>query len=439
MSRSLGLRPSLRTTELGLIIWPAVLAAVGLVTVAAVRSGATAAVPVLDTYRDTLVPAFILAGLLFAVHLWLSMLGSRADQFLLPVAAALSAIGLVIVSRLEPEAVARQSVWLGLGMGLTILTLALLREPSWLKRYKYTWAILGVGILLATLVLGRDPHGGGARLWISFGPVQFQPSEILKVLLAIFLAGYLDDKRELLSAAAYRLGPFRLPPLPYLGPLFLMWGISLLLLLVLKDLGLALLLFGLFLSMLYVASSRPIYVWGGLLLFVAGAFLAYNLFGYVQVRVTGWLDPWSDPTNTTYQMVQSLLAFASGGVLGTGLGYGQPTLIPASMTDFPFAAIGEELGLAGSLAVLALYFVLIYRGYLIALRAFDPFQQLLATGLTTIVALQVFVIVGGNIKLIPLTGITLPFISYGGSSLVTNLIIVGILLAISDRTERQRV
>jgi cell division protein FtsW (lipid II flippase) len=318
------------------------------------------------------------------------------------------------------------------------VVLAVLREPSWIKRYKYTWAVLALLILLLTLVFGRDPHGGGAALWIVVGPVQFQPSEVLKVLLVVFLAGYLDDKRELISRATFKLGPLRLPPLPYLGPLFLMWGLTLLLLAVQKDLGLALLLFGLFLAMLYVASSRLIYVVGGLSLFLAGAYVMYLSFAYVQVRVRGWLDPWFDPSGASYQMVQSLLAFGNGGLLGTGLGRGQPDLVPAAVTDFPFAAIGEELGLAGALGVLALYLVFLYRGYRIAIDAFDPFQQLLAAGLTTVIALQTFIIVGGNIKLIPLTGITLPFISYGGSSLLTNFAIVGILLAISDRAERQR-
>lgn len=430
MSKALFRRPVLRWTEFILILWPAVLAAAGLATLELVAGG--------EVSQATLYPSFVLSGLVIAIHVWLTMLGSRADQFLVPVAAMLSAIGIVIVARLDFDTVPRQVLWMGIGTGLAIATTLILREPSWLKRYKYTWAVLSLAILVATLLFGRDPHGGGARLWLMVGPIQFQPSEILKVLLVIFLAGYLDDKRELLSAAAFRVGPFRLPPLPYLGPLLVMWGLSLLLLVVLRDLGLTLLLLGLFLAMLYVASSRLVYVWGGLGLFFAGAYVAYHLFGYVQNRVTSWLDPWQDPLGGSYQIVQALLAFANGGVLGTGLGYGQPELIPAAVTDFPFAAIGEELGLAGAAAVLALYLVFIFRGYRIALAAFDPFQQLLAAGLTTVLALQVFVIVGGNIKLIPLTGITLPFISLGGSSLLTNFIIVGILLAISDRAERHR-
>lgn len=423
-------RPAFRPGELYLLIWPAALAVAGLATLSAVRTGA---VP-----QSALLPAAVFAALLLAIHIWLSLLGSHADQLLLPAAAGLAAVGLIVVARLDPESLWRQTIWAALGLMAAAGALAVLREPSWLKRYKYTWAVLALGILLVTLVFGRDPHGGGAALWINVGPVQFQPSEVLKVLLVVFLAGYLDDKRELIARATFRLGPLRLPPLPYLGPLFLMWGLTLLLLAVQKDLGLALLLFGLFLAMLYVASSRLTYVVGGLALFLAGAYVMNFFFAYVQVRVRGWLDPWYDPSGASYQIVQSLLAFGNGGLLGTGLGRGQPTLVPAAVTDFPFAAIGEELGLAGALGVLAIYLVFIYRGYRIALDAFDPFQQLLATGLTTVIALQTFIIVGGNIKLIPLTGITLPFTSYGGSSLLTNFAIVGILLAISDRAARQR-
>ncbi len=430
MSRALTLRPVRRFAELFLLGGPAALVVAGLATLSAVRTGAVA--------RDGLVPGFILVGLLFGLHVFLTLQGSRADQVLLPVAGGLTALGMVIIARLDAAAVWRQTAWAGLGTATALAAVIVLRNPSWLKRYKYTWAVLGLLVLAVTILFGRDPHGGGAALWIRVGPVQFQPAELLKVLLVIYLAGYLDDKRELLSAAVYRLGPLRLPPLPYLGPLVVMWGLTLLLLAVQKDLGLALLLFGLFLSMLYVASSRFIYVAGGLFLFFVGAYGVYRTFSYVQTRVNGWLDPWYDPLAGSYQIVQSLLALANGGILGTGLGRGRPDLIPAAMTDFPFAAVGEELGLAGAVALLALYLILVYRGYRIALVAFDPFQQLLATGLTTVLALQTFIIVGGTIKLIPVTGITLPFVSYGGSSLLTNYAIVGILLAISDRSARQR-
>ncbi len=430
MSRVLTLRPAGRFAESFLLGGPAALVVAGLATLSVVRTGAVA--------PQDLVPGFALAGLLLCLHLFLTLRGSRADQVLLPVAGGLTALGMVVIARLDADSLWRQTVWAGLGVAGALAAIVLLREPSWLKRYKYTWAVLGLLVLAVTMVFGRDPHGGGAALWLRVGPIQFQPAEVLKVLLVIYLAGYLDDKRELLSAAVYRLGPLRLPPLPYLGPLVVMWGLTLMLLAVQKDLGLALLLFGLFLSMLYVASSRLVYVGSGLGLFFAGAYGVYRLFSYVQTRINGWLDPWYDPLGGSFQIVQSLLALANGGILGSGLGRGQPDLIPAAITDFPFAAIAEELGLAGAVGLLALYLILVYRGYRIALAAFDPFQQLLATGLTTVVALQTFIIVGGTIKLIPLTGITLPFVSYGGSSLLTNFAIVGILLAISDRSARQR-
>lgn len=419
------LKPTGRWSELLLLFWPAAIATVGLAGLAHARGDGIS--------PGTLYPAAVLAAGFLVWHLALCLFGSRADQAVLPIAGGLAAMGLITVARLDPDSLSRQTVWVLLGVLVGLAAIVPLRDLTWLKRYKYTWATAGIAILLATFVLGQDPHGGGARLWISFGPVQFQPSELLKVLLAVFLAAYLDDKRELLSAGALRLGAFSLPPLPHLGPLLTMWGLSMLLLVVLKDLGLSLLLFGLFLAMLYVATSRQLYVWGGLALFAVAVFGAYQLFYHVRTRVTVWLDPWVDPLGSSFQIVQSLLALASGGVLGTGLGRGQPDLIPAAATDFPFAAIGEEWGLAGALAVLALYLILVYRGYAIALRAFDPFQQLLATGLTTVLALQVFVIVGGNIKLIPLTGITLPFVSYGGSSLLTNFAAVAMLLAISHR------
>jgi cell division protein FtsW (lipid II flippase) len=429
MSNILTAKPTGRLAELYLLLWAGPLAAAGLVTLSYLQNG--------EVVQSAWQPALVLVVTLLALHFWLSFIGSRADQLLLPLAGGLTALGLVTVARLDPESLWRQTAWVVLGAGGAAVVLVVLNDPSWLKRYKYSWAVLGLVIAAATIAIGRDPHGGGASLWIKLGPVTFQPGELLKLLLVAFLAGYLDDKRELLSNASLRVGPFRLPPLPYLGPLLLMLGLTLGLLALQKDLGLALLLFGLFLAMLYVASSRLIYVWGGLASFAGGAYVIYRFFSYVQVRIHGWLDPWYDPNGGSYQMVQSLLAIGNGRLLGTGLGQGQPTLVPAAVTDFPFAAIAEELGLAGSIAVIALYLILVYRGYRIALTAFDPFQQLLAAGLTTVLALQVFVIIGGNIKLIPLTGITLPFISYGGSSLLVNYAIVGLLLAISDRAARQ--
>jgi cell division protein FtsW (lipid II flippase) len=271
-------------------------------------------------------------------------------------------------------------------------------------------------------------------LWFNFGFFQFQPSELLKVLLVIFLAGYLDDKRELL-VSSYRLGPVKLPPLPYLAPLLLLWAMALVLFVVQRDLGSALLFFGIFLAMLYVASGRVFYVVGGLTLFFAAAYVLNAFFSsqftHIQKRINIWLNPWPVGQDDGFQIVQSLFALASGGVLGSGIGFGSPGVIPAVHTDMVIAAIGEELGLAGTMAVLVLFMLLVYRGYHIALAARTGYEQLLAVGLTTILGLQTIIIIGGSIKLIPLTGITLPFISYGGSSLITNFVIIGLLLRIS--------
>src|SRR5207248_1056832 len=288
----------------------------------------------------------------------------------------------------------------------------------------------------ATLRFGSDAGSGtGVNLWFDFGFFQFQPSELLKVLLVIFLAGYLDDKRDLL-ASPYKLGPISLPPLPYLAPLLLLWVLALVLFVAQKDLGSALLFFGIFLAMLYVASGRPFYVVGGLLLFFAAAYTLnaffHSQFAHIQERVDIWLNPWPVGNQEGYQIVQSLFALASGGVLGSGIGFGSPGYIPAVHTDMVIAAIGEELGLAGTLAVIALFMLLVYRGYHIALLARTGYEQLLAVGLTTILGLQTLIIIGGAIKMIPLTGITLPFISYGGSSLITNFVVVGLLLRISS-------
>ncbi|MCL5947411.1 MAG: FtsW/RodA/SpoVE family cell cycle protein, partial [Chloroflexi bacterium] len=269
---------------------------------------------------------------------------------LLGIVALLTGLGLAMVTRLAPSLAARQTVWILVGIATMVAVLVFPRPVIWLKRYKYTWAMLGLLLVMATVAIGKDPNQSGARLWLGFGGVLFQPSELLKVLLAIFLAAYMDDKRELLSGAVYRVGPLRLPPLPYLGPLVVIWGVSVLVLFGQRDLGPAFLIFGVFLAMLYVASSRAIYVWGGLAMFGAAFILAVQLIKHAAVRVSIWLNPWADPQGSAYQLVQSLVAIANGGVLGTGLGYGRPDLIPAVHTDFPFAAMAEELGMAGVLA-----------------------------------------------------------------------------------------
>ncbi len=324
----------------------------------------------------------------------------------------------------------KQMLWIALGFGVLWVTLLAGRDLVWLRRYKYTWAVLGLGLVAATLVFGTDPNGSGVRLWFRLGPLSFQPSELLKVVLVIFVAGYLYDVRDLLGMHI-RVGPFRLPPLPYLLPLVAIWGLAMLLFVVQKDLGSALLFFGIFLGMLFVATGRSLYVVGGLIAFFAGAFVMYRLFDIVRLRVGIWENPWVFATGRGYQMVEALYAYATGGILGTGFGYGSPGWVPAVHTDFVFAAIGEELGLAGTLGTICFFLLLVFRGYHIALHARDYFQQMLGIGLSTVLGLQTLIILGGATGMIPLTGITLPFVSYGGSSLLTNFIIVGLLLRIS--------
>jgi cell division protein FtsW (lipid II flippase) len=387
-------------------------------------------------------------GALAVVHVAFVLAGRRTDQVLLPAVAMLGGIGLLLMQRL-PQGLVTQSLGpLELGLGqlqvmwlliaiavLAVLALAV-RSDRWLRTYKYTWAAAGITLLLLTFVFGTDVNG--ARLTLSIGPISGQPSELLKVILVVFLAGYLSENRSLLAEESTRLGPIRLPPLPYLAPMVAMWAIALGVVVVQRDLGAALLFFAVFLALLYVATGRPSYVAGGVVLFLVGSWVLYQLFGHVQQRVDNWLDPFRDPSGAGFQTVQALYAFARGGILGVGLGAGLPTIggnlpVPAVHTDYPLAALGEELGLVGLLAIMGLYLVVVERGLRIAASAHDEFRAILAAGLSLVIGIQAFIIAAGNLKLIPLTGITLPFISYGGSSLLANAIAVGLLLALSDR------
>jgi cell division protein FtsW (lipid II flippase) len=421
----LSLRPELRLRELWLLLPAVGLTLAGFWTLALSERR-------LPTLAD-LAPAWVFAVAIFAAHLVLSLRGYGTDPFLFPVVGMLTGLGLVMSYRLAPALADRQLVWAVLGLAVLALVATLPWPLRWLRRYRYTWASLGLVLVALTLVFGRATSEGGPRLWLGVGDLGFQPSELLKVLLAVFLAGYLDERRELLAGSVYRLGPLKLPPLPYLLPLLVMWGFSLLLLVWQRDLGAAMLFFGVFLAMLYVATGRRRYVWAGLVLFILGAVLVVQIFGHVRARFDIWLNPWLAPQGESFQVVQGLEALAAGGILGQGIGQGFPTYIPAVHTDFVFAALGEEIGLAGLLAVLGLYGLLFARGYRTALVTRDSFSQLLTIGLTTTLAFQTLIIVAGNLKLIPLTGITLPFVSYGGSSLLTNCLMIGLLLRVSAR------
>ena len=395
----------------------------------------------------TLWPAVALSGASLVAWAALRHWLPAGDPLFLPIAILLCGLSLVLIARLAPNFLARQTLWVSLGLG-AMLAVALLPSASmgkmasrptvdnlrWLRRYRYTWLTLGLLLLSLTLLFGVNPSGYGARLWLGLSRLYFQPSELLKVVMVVFLASYLAEKRELLAVGGTRIGPWRVLPLPHLGPLLLMWGFSAVLLGWQRDLGAALLFFGTFLAMLYAATGREVYVWMGVGLFLISTIAGYQLFDHVRLRVDAWWNPWPEASGRAFQIVQSLLAFAAGGVLGQGLGQGYPTFIPVVHSDFAFAAIGEELGLLGTLAVVILFAVLVYRGFRTALAVGDAFAALLATGLSTMLGLQALVIMGGTLKIVPLTGVTLPFVSYGGSSLVISFAMLGLLLRISAMT-----
>jgi cell division protein FtsW (lipid II flippase) len=385
-------------------------------------------------------PVFLgtVLGLYVVAHVVVRRFAPRADGTILPLAALLNAIGFVAITRLDQNLARIQSLWVAVGVGALIATLVVLRDVALLERYRYTFAFLGVVFLLLPLAPGIGSTINGARLWVGIGPLNFQPGEIAKVLLVVFFAAYLVEKRELLARGSRRVGGLFVPDLKHLGPLLLAWGVSVLVMVRLRDLGSSLLFFAVFALMLYMATERVAYLLGGLVMFSGGAWIAYHAFSHVQVRVSTWIDPWSTAQGTGYQLVQSMFALGTGGLAGTGLGRGSPDKIPNAATDFIFSAIGEELGLLGTIAVLVALLLLVGAGFRIAADAQRPFDKLLAAGLTVIIGVQSFIILGGVTRLIPLTGLTTPFVSYGGSSLIANFVILGLLLRISDDSEERR-
>jgi cell division protein FtsW (lipid II flippase) len=374
-----------------------------------------------------------IAAAFLAAHFVVVRLAPGADPALLPTAAVLSGLGYAMIYRLDPGRAGDQFGWLMLGLGLSVLTLFLIRDHRVLDGYTYTIGLAGVAFLLLPIAPGIGRTINGARLWVGFGPLVFEPSEIGKVLLVVFLASFLNAKKELLAMATRRIGPIHFPELRYMGPLLVAWGVSLAILFLEKDLGSSLLFFGIFTVMLWTATGRASYLVLGLVLFAIGAFIGYSAFAHVQERVTIYLHALAPQHLHTdgYQVAQAQFAMATGGIVGTGLGQGHPDLIPSVWTDFIFAAFGEELGLFGVTALLLLYVVLIGRGFQAALAREDGFSKMLGAGLASAVALQTFIIVGGVTRLIPLTGITLPFVSYGGSSLVANFVLLALLIRIS--------
>jgi len=413
-----------RTTELGLLILAGVVTGGAYVLAALGRSSSLPA---------NLVPLLlIILGLLAAAHLAVRRLAPGADSLLLPLAGLLNGIGYVFVARLRPDLAGFQSVWTVLGIGAFIATLAFIPRTRNIERFRYTFALIGIGLLLMPLlpVLGQNING--ARLWVRLGPVTFQPGEMSKIVLVVFFASYLVEKRELLSMGTHQVAGLWLPEIRHLGPIVLAWSLSLVVMFFEKDLGSSLLFFALFITMLWVSTARGVYLGIGGAMFAGGAVLAYTAFDHVRTRFSIWIDPWEVANDAGYQIIQALFAFAAGGLAGANLGQGSPQRIPAVATDFTFAAIGEELGLLGTAAVLACFLLMIGAGLRIAMRAEPPFEKLLATGLTAILGIQSFIILAGVTRLVPLTGITLPFVSYGGSSLISNYILLALLLRISD-------
>lgn len=386
----------------------------------------------------SLAPRLAAVGALFvAAHMTVRRVAPNADATLLPIAALLNGVGFVFVARLDEDLAAAQTIWTGVGIAVFILTLVVVREVRSLERYRYSFALLGIVTLLLPTLPGLGREVNGARLWVRIGVLNFQPAEIAKVVLVIFFAAYLVEKRELLAIATRRIGNVMLPDPRHLGPLVLAWGVSIVIMVQEKDLGSSLLFFAVFAVMLYMATGRGAYAGIASLMFATGATIAYRVFDHVAVRVTTWLDPWPVAQDQGFQLVQSLYAFGSGGFAGTGFGLGYPDKIPNAATDFVFAAVGEELGLLGAVGVLIAYLLFVGSGFRVATRADRPFLKLLAAGLTAIIGIQTFIILGGVTRVIPLTGITLPFISYGGSSIVANFAILALLLRISHESSSE--
>jgi cell division protein FtsW (lipid II flippase) len=356
--------------------------------------------------------------------------GHTGDPLFLPLTLALVAIGLIMVYRLKPDLFMIQAVWAMVGLAVFVLSAYFFRRFPFWADYKYIWGVIGVALLLATAIFGTEI--GGHKSWLILGPVRFQPAEFAKLFIVLFLAGYLDERRSLLTFATKSYGPLVLPHPRFLAPLLAVWGLAMVMLVLQRDLGSALFYFGTALILTYLASGRKSFiVWGGAL-FIVGMVAAYYIFPHVRVRFDIWFAPWADPNGKAYQIVQSLFALGSGGVLGSGLTYGFPEIIPEVHTDFIFAAIGEEMGLMGTGAVMLLYILLISRAFRVSLQATTSFDMLLAGGFAVLLALQILVIIGGVTKFLPLTGVTLPFVSYGGSSMVTTFCLLGVLFAISE-------
>lgn len=383
------------------------------------------------------------AGMMVALYAIVRIRLPHADILLIPIVTMLTGVGLIMIYRLTynvpgvENLATTQVMWILIGSAILLATVFLFKNYHRLMNYKYLLALFAVGLIASTIFFGYEVNG--AKLWLKVGPVNFQPSEFARIALIIFFAGYLAEKRQVLKVTSRSFLGIEMPALKHFGPILLIWAASLGLLVFENDLGSSLLFFGIPLLMIYIATGRLAYLIIGILLFLGGSYGVYRVVGHVQERVLIWLNPWADPSGSGFQILQSLFAIADGGIAGTGLGEGMVRSIPEVQTDFIFSALASELGLLGASAVLLTFLIYVYRGMKIALLSQDDFSKLLAGGLATMFAFQTLVIIGGVTKAIPLTGITLPFISYGGSSVVGNFIITGILLVISEKAGAQSI
>lgn len=391
-----------------------------------------------------------LGAIVLALHVAQRFVARDADPLILPIVTLLNGLGIAMIYRLDLSAgltgwqanATRQMVWTAIAIVVAIVVIIVVRNHRVLQRYRYVWMLVGVGLLLLPLVPFIGTTINGARLWVNLGFVTFQPGEIGKIALALFFAGYLVTARDSLSVVGTRMFGMTWPRIKDLGPIFVVWVIAMLVLIFQRDLGTSLLYFGLFLVLMYVATGRAIWFVVGGGLFGTGALVASQFLTYVQGRFTAWLDSFNqanyDAVGGSYQLVQGLFGFASGGIVGTGLGAGHPGIVPLAESDYIMASLGEELGLIGVFAILTLFMLFVARGIRIGVNGSDDFGRLLAVGLTFVIALQVFIVVGGVTRVIPVTGLTTPFLAAGGSSLVANWIIVALLLRLSDTVRHQR-
>jgi cell division protein FtsW (lipid II flippase) len=383
-------------------------------------------------------------GVCLATHLFLRVRLPNADPYLFPLMALLTAFGLVMVYRIDESLARDQANWFVLGLVLFALTITFLRDYDVLERYRYTIAVIGLLLLLAPRLPGIGQQVNGAYLGVKVGPLAFQPAEFSKIAIVIFLASYLREHREVMIVGARRVLGVTLPPLKHFGPMLVVWGASMFMLVFIRDLGSSLMFFAAFLALLYVATGRFSFVVIGMAMFFIGAWFFASTVTHVHDRVEVWLHPYAEAQGNGYQILQSIFSQADGGLFGKGFGQalitipgGNGALLPAAQTDTIYALIVNELGLFGACGVILTYLLITARGFKVALLARDGFSKLLATGLTAVFAIQAFVIIGGVTRVIPLTGVTLPFISYGGSSIVANFVLLALLLLVSDRARRE--